>query len=811
MNAPRVSMVASAASTETSDADAAEIVRRICSDEWREAIVRIRETFKDVLAKTGDLKAAKHAADPLKKKLAGVLWCGQFSSREKPAAEKLVQHSGLLCADLDNLGERLAEVCTKLKASPYLFALFESPTGNGLKAVFRVATDAGKHAASYHAVQAHVRELCGGEIDESRKDLAGLCFVSHDPDALLNINAVELPLLREAKTVKPALAVVPAAEFGSRRGVAEKILGEIEWQNETHGFCVCPGQHLHTTGNGERDCEIYLDGAPTLYCFHDHCRGVLSGVNHELRSQIAKAERAANTPMTRRHAIAAEYGLTTDCPTLDVMPYTPPPLRLLPPELQDYVLAASEALAVDVSYIFLPLLPALGTAIGNSRIVQLKRGFVQPPVVWTAIIGRSGSKKSPALDEATFPIREREREFIRQNVEAHQHHEKHLAEWEAAPRKERGLRPTAPPMLTGLMDDLTLASLAAALAENPRGLLVKKDELSHWFESFDQFTKAHGADVSRWLSLHTGALFAYDRKTERESHRLFNPRVCIAGGIQPKTLRRCLTEDFFDRGLPARFLFACPPGQQDRWTEKTVPPNIRAAALAIFSRLYALAQVEVNGEWQPQALTLDADAKDEFVGFYNSVGAGAADASEREEAAWHKLTGYGARLALLGELARSDRERIAGDTMSAATELARWCGAESQRIYAMLGEDPETAALRRLCEFISRRGGMVSVRDVVTYYRPLKNRSDLAEAQLNQLASGGQGEWVPVASTPKGGRPTRPFRLFASATPCLRLQNREKLSKNVGIADADNSESLQNAIPPEPENQPELVADADLI
>jgi hypothetical protein len=513
-------------------------------------------------------------------------------------------------------------------------------------------------------------------------------------------------------------------------------------------------------------------------------------VNHELRSQIAKAEHTTKKPAKRRSSIAIEYGLTVDSPTLAALPYTSPPLRLLPLELRDYVPAASDALAVDASFIFLPLLSALGMAIGNSRIVQLKPGFVQPPIVWTAIIGRSGSKKSPALDEGTFPIRERELNFIRQNYDARQAHEGLLAEWEAASRKERGLKPTPPVMLTSLMDDLTLASLAAALAENPRGLLVKKDELSHWFESFDQFTQAQGADVSRWLSLHTGVLFAFDRKTDRERYRLFNPRVCIAGGIQPKTLRRCLTEDFFDRGLPARFLFACPPGQQDRWTEKTVSPNIRDAASKVFSRLFALAPDE---EGQPKALPLDADAKAAFVEFYNSVGADAVDADERKEAAWHKLTGYGARLALLGELARGDAERISADTMRAATELARWCGTESQRIYALLAEGSEATALRRLCEFVSRRGGLVTVRDAVTYYWPLKNKSDLAETQFQQLVSGGLGEWMPMSSTPKGGKPTRRFRLFAAVAPHLHLQNPEKPLENESIADADGIESAQES------------------
>ena len=60
---------------------------------------------------------------------------------------------------------------------------------------------------------------------------------------------------------------------------------------------------------------------------------------------------------------------------------------LLPACLQEYVIAAAGSLNVDVAYILLPLLSSLGAAIGNSRSIILKRGFIQPPVIWTGIIG----------------------------------------------------------------------------------------------------------------------------------------------------------------------------------------------------------------------------------------------------------------------------------------------------------------------------------------------------------------------------------------------------------------------------------------
>jgi len=288
-------MVADAKATATRDADAVKIVESIRSNKWRKPVEKIRAEFRRVLTETGDLKVAKRAVDTLKKKLPGVLWSGTFSSREKPVPEKLLAHAGLLCGDLDNLDTRLDGVRSKLATSPHLFALFTSPTGNGLKAVFCVfcvPVNAERHAESFRAIANHVRQLTGEEIDAACKDIGRLCFVSFDPDALLNTAATVLPPLPPLANENHSASLVTSGlvEIGTRQSIAEKILGAIRWTNDVHGFCQCPGQNLHTTGNGERDCEIHLDGAPTLFCFHNSCTAIRDGVNHELRSRIGKAE-----------------------------------------------------------------------------------------------------------------------------------------------------------------------------------------------------------------------------------------------------------------------------------------------------------------------------------------------------------------------------------------------------------------------------------------------------------------------------------------------------------------------------------------
>ncbi len=76
--------------------------------------------------------------------------------------------------------------------------------------------------------------------------------------------------------------------------IAQTILGEIDWQDLNVGFLQCPGMDLHSNPSNKRECRVTLDGAPTIFCVHTSCAGVIAEKNFALRSAIAKAERGAN-------------------------------------------------------------------------------------------------------------------------------------------------------------------------------------------------------------------------------------------------------------------------------------------------------------------------------------------------------------------------------------------------------------------------------------------------------------------------------------------------------------------------------------
>jgi len=799
-----VSMFENCVSTLGRPVDALAIFNAIKKGRWREEVGRIRRLYSETLKRTGSHDKAKKAVEHLKKNLPGVTWSGKFSRRGN---EYLLQHSGLFGGDIDADalgGKDPKEVRAKLRTSLYVVAVFLSPTGHGLKVIFRAPPDASKHEGSFRTVRQHVLDLTGVQIDESGKDLARLCFVSDDPDAYLNPNAQEITprLIVRGDTHQSVNKNVEHLGKPSKEEIREmlRFIPERPDYADWIKIVTAVGDALP-----EADAiELLQEWSPEEKAgeYADKLRHRLGNVTvgtliHQAQKHGWHLRNSANLIGKPGSIVDVDTQRTCEItepielpPALSAL-YVPPPLNLLPSELREYVHAAAESLNVDDAFIFLPLLSSLATAIGNSRSITLKPGFIQPPVVWSGIIARSGGRKSPSEQEGCSPIMAHERELMRQNKEAAEMFAEELSQWESQ-RRKRGHPPEKPSFITCTCDDLTIEVLADILATNPRGILVRKDELSHWLASFDQYKNARGSDVSRWLSLHTAVSLAVDRRTDSRHYRIINPRVSITGGIQPKILRRALTPEFFERGLPARFIFAFPPFRQDRWSEATVPGDLRAKVLDSFLELWLLHPL--HGD--PELLPLDSDAKAVFVGFYNQCGECALEASEHEEAAWGKLSGYGARFALIGQLAHNPHAKVvSGVIMRAACDLARWSGNEAVRIYDELAETQEQRERREFVEFIERRGGAVYEREVMQSFTRLKNDKDGTARELNALVKAGRGKWEPVDHGGGPGRPTRKFHLLRLSTSTQFGISRGKTENSVDV-DAGSSQKITPAEQP---------------
>ncbi|HET6203596.1 MAG TPA: YfjI family protein [Planctomycetota bacterium] len=456
----------------------------------------------------------------------------------------------------------------------------------------------------------------------------------------------------------------------------------------------------------------------------------------------------------------------------------PFPLAALPPTVRRYVEEAAAAVGCEPSMIALPALVSLASAIGNTRRVRLKVGWEEPAVLWGAIVGESGTLKSPALDAALGPIQSREARVART-------HEALLSKYAAdsdryARDRIRWLKskgdgdppekPRPPALPRHIVSDTTIEALATRLQENPRGLLLARDELSGWLRSFDAYRPGNrGGDAARWLEMHRAGILVVDRKTdERRMVRVARAAMSIVGTIQPDVLRRALGPEHFEDGLAARLLLTMPPARRRRWTEEEVSPATAEAVERVFDRLLDLrCATDPDGEPVPLDLPLTPEAMPVWIAFMNEHGTEGEGLVGASAAAWAKAEGYAARLALVIHLARwaaaddppAPPDAVDAESLAAGVRLARWFADEAERVYVVLGESSADRDRRRLAEWIASRGGRVTVRDLSRGPRAYRGDEERAERALADLVGSGLGTWEDVSSTPAGGRPTRAFRL----------------------------------------------------
>ncbi|MCL2647937.1 MAG: hypothetical protein FWD61_13140 [Phycisphaerales bacterium] len=101
--------------------------------------------------------------------------------------------------------------------------------------------------------------------------------------------------------------------------------------------------------------------------------------------------------------------------------------------------------------------------------------------------------------------------------------------------------------------------------------------------------------------------------------------------------------------------------------------------------------------------------------------------------------------------------------MAAGIILARWFGGEAERVYAMMGGDPDDAGGVELAELqmhIEGRGGRITaceLRDTKRRYRG----GGTARDALNRMVEAGFGRWEQSPPGKKGGRPVEVFVLNA--------------------------------------------------
>jgi hypothetical protein len=473
---------------------------------------------------------------------------------------------------------------------------------------------------------------------------------------------------------------------------------------------------------------------------------------------------------TRSAARMTEGGQEAPQPAEE--PFTPFPVDALPEPNRTLIIRGAQAIGCDPALVALPHLAAAAASIGNSRRIRLKHGWCEPSILWCVSVADSGSAKSPALDLALDGLVSIEAKLLAENRASEAAFKAEKLQWKKS--GSSGQEPTPPVHKRQIVRDATVEALACKLAENPRGLLLARDELAALLGGFDKYSRGRGEEVSHYLEMHRGGPVTTDRKTGDNKH-VHCPRasLSITGTIQPGTLERTLERRHFENGLAARLLLARPPRPLRKWNEDEVDRTILLPVRLVFERLVSLLMgADENGNPEPIDIPMAPEAKLRWIEFYDAHNIEQSTlGDERLSAAWSKLEGAAARFSLVIHCIRCAAQDAGLDnplevdraSVEAGIQLVTWFKGETRRIYTRMFESAIVRDARKAVEFLRARSGRSTLRDMEKAGLLGGDGSRIIEI-LTRLEATGAGKWDDVPTGSHGGRPTRVFTL-AGGTP----------------------------------------------
>jgi hypothetical protein len=505
------------------------------------------------------------------------------------------------------------------------------------------------------------------------------------------------------------------SDWIARHGV--RVKREGPWKSGGYRWILeeCPW-------NGHTDNAAYIvrqpGGAIAAGCQHNSCEGYTW---RDLREHY-EPDAYERKDWREEKAGRGDNNDNSDNKFQDLADLPDPeefPISALPVTVRQFVREAAASVGCPVDYIGLSTLAAVSAAIGDTRRVVIKKDWTEGAAIFGMIVGGPASKKTPAMNLALRPVRERQMAMKTEYERQKEEHEAALRDYEKAkkdgPSELR--KPEKPKLVRTYADDTTVERLADILNENRRGLLIIKDELSGWLGSMNQYKQGgKGADRQFWLSAHTNQPVSVDRKSLEEPVIVARPFVSIVGGIQPEVL-----PDFGkDRGdgLIDRFIPVYPKPRVGRWSDDEISDHVREGYTRTIGSLYKLRHANDEEDPFPSRVGMTDEAKALFVAEYNRLHdeLEAPGFPQRLRPAWGKLEAYLARFALIIAMARVAElgnqgqtgimERITREDMAGAIQLLAYFKNHVRRVYTGLyGDSPADRLAADLRDFLIDQGG----------------------------------------------------------------------------------------------------------
>jgi hypothetical protein len=154
---------------------------------------RIKSGSSKDLVKKIRAEKRKPERQELKKQLPAICFSGIFTKRSDTS---ITEHSGLICLDFDGYqGQKeLLQDKENLSKNKYVYSVFISPSGNGLKVLVKIPADIDNHINYFNSLEKYFKSQY---FDKTSKNISRVCYESYDPLIHVNENSSVWDVLEE--------------------------------------------------------------------------------------------------------------------------------------------------------------------------------------------------------------------------------------------------------------------------------------------------------------------------------------------------------------------------------------------------------------------------------------------------------------------------------------------------------------------------------------------------------------------------------------------------------------------------------------
>lgn len=453
--------------------------------------------------------------------------------------------------------------------------------------------------------------------------------------------------------------------------------------------------------------------------------------------------------------------------------------ELLPDALRDYVFDVADRQQAPPDFSAVTAICGLAAVVGNRVRVRPKQNddWEVVPNLWGAIVGRPSAMKSPAMQAALGPIyaiQDELREKWEEEVQADEIGEalSGLDAKDARKKAEKALkngdRKAARDILASLVDhgdrppcprivvnDTTVEKLGELLNENPRGLLLIRDELPGFLARLE--SEEHQSERAFYLESFNGdGRFTFDRIGRGTVH-IENCTVSIVGGVQPSRIapivRGAMTGASND-GLLQRLQMTVWPDDVGSWQWVDRNPNLpaRMAYEKVFRELYDLG---MGDTYKPAILRFSPESQALFQQWMTEIQVEARSGSLPSTLESHilKMPKTVATLALLCELVDGGRFEVNEVAMRRALGWADYLRSHANRLYSA-GETMAADGARLILERRRQLPEPFTARDIQRKGWASLGDKDAVTSAIEMLMETHHCRKAPPVVNKTGGRPS---------------------------------------------------------